>query len=104
MTRSTTLELPTNLAARIYSSARDLVKIRHIPIICVQGAKDKLVKASGTRKWIAKMKELEMEHQYIEEPEGGHVIIAFQKMPDIFKFFNKHTRKPAGKKKEASSR
>ena len=68
------------IAPAIYSSARDLVKIRHIPIICVQGAKDKLVKASVTRRWIAKMKELQMEHQYIEDPEGGHVIIAFQKM------------------------
>tara|TARA_Y100000758_G_scaffold264095_1_gene203285 strand:- start:1762 stop:2589 length:828 start_codon:yes stop_codon:yes gene_type:complete len=87
------------IAPAIYSSPKDLVKIRHIPIICIQGAKDKLVKASGTRKWIAKMKELEMEHQYIEEPEGGHVIIAFQKMPDIFKFFNKHTRKSAKEKK-----
>jgi len=96
------------IAPAIYSSTRDLVKIRHIPIICIQGAKDKLVKASATRRWIAKMKELQMDHQYIEDPEGGHLIIAFQKMPDIFKFFNKHTRKPPEKKKtkkkEAPSR
>ena len=87
------------IAPAIFSDPKELVKIKHIPIICIQGAKDKLVKASGTRRWIEKMKELEMEHQYIEDPEGGHVIIAFQKMPDIFKFFNKHTRKPTEEKK-----
>ena len=93
------------IAPAIYSSTRELAAIKHIPIICVQGAKDRAVKASITRRWVAKMKELGMVHQYIEDPEGGHVRIAFEKMPDIFTFFNKHKKKagPQAKNKKKGS-
>ena len=93
------------IAPALYSSTRELAAIKHIPIICVQGAKDKAVKASITRRWVAKMKELGMVHQYIEAPEGGHVRIAFEKMPDIFTFFNKHKKKagPQAKNKKKGS-
>ena len=88
------------IAPAIYARSTGLRKIRHIPVICIQGAKDRLVKVSRPRKWIEQMKEAGIEHKYIEEPEGGHVRIAFQKMPDIFDFFNKHRKKPPAKKKE----
>ena len=80
------------IAPAIYSSAENLKKIKHIPVIVVQGEKDWLVPASGTRKWVAKMKELGMEHIYIEVPGGDHVRPAFQKQPQIFEFFNKHRK------------
>jgi len=67
-----------------------LSKARHIPVIVVQGDKDKLV--HSTRRWVAKMKQLEMEHRYIEVAGGGHLRIAFQHFPEIFAFFNRHTR------------
>jgi len=80
------------IAPAIYSSAENLKKIKHIPVIVVQGEKDWLVPASRTRKRVAKMKELGMEHIYIEVPGGDHVRPAFQKQPQIFEFFNKHRR------------
>lgn len=92
------------IAPAIYARTSGLEKIRHIPVICIQGAKDKLVKVAATRRWVAKMKELGMEHKYIEDPEGGHVKIAFEKMPDLFDFFNKHRKKTAGEKKEEKKR
>ena len=90
------------IAPAIYARSSGLEKIRHIPVICIQGAKDRLVRASKTRKWIEKMKEAGIEHKYIEDPEGGHVRIAFEKMTDIFDFFNKHRKKSPAKKKEAA--
>lgn len=88
------------IAPAIYARTTDLEKIKHIPVICIQGARDRLVKASKTRRWIARMKELGMEHKYIEDPDGGHVRVAFEKMPDIFDFFNKHRKKAPAEKKE----
>lgn len=80
------------IAPAIYRSADSLKAIKHIPVIVVQGEKDWLVPASRTRKWVAKMKELGMEHTYIEVPDGDHIRPAFQKQPQIFEFFNKHRK------------
>ena len=57
-----------------------------------QGDADTMVPVEGARKWVAKMKELEMEYVYLEVAGGDHVQPAFQKMPDIFAFFNEHQR------------
>ena len=92
------------IAPAIYARPTGLEKIRHIPVICIQGARDRLVRASKTRKWVEHMKKLEMKHKYIEDPKGGHMNVAFEKMPDIFDFFNKHRKKPAGDKKEEKKR
>jgi len=91
------------IAPAIYSSAESLKKIKHIPVIVVQGEKDWLVPASGTRKWVAKMKELGMEHRYIEVPDGDHLRPAFQKQPQIFEFFNKHRKSARSTPGEAKS-
>jgi len=90
------------IAPAIYARPTGLEKIRHIPVICIQGARDRLVKASKTRKWVEHMKKLEMEHKYIEDPKGGHMNVAFEKMPDIFDFFNKHRKKTPEKEKKGS--
>ena len=71
-------------------STGELEKARHIPVIVVQGDKDRLVK--GTRRWVEKMKELKMEHQYIEIAGGGHVKVAWEHFPEIFEFFNTHSK------------
>lgn len=80
------------IAPAIYGSPHRLKEITHIPVVVVQGAKDRLVPVEGTRRWVAKMKELEMEHVYIESATGGHVFVAFENLPKIFDFFNQHTR------------
>ena len=73
-------------------SRRDLVKARHIPVIVVQGDRDRLVYA--TRRWVQRMKDLEMKHRYIEVAGGDHVKPAFQHFPEIFDFFNTHSKPP----------
>ena len=78
------------IAPAIYRSPRGLTAIRHTPVIVVQGARDRLVRASSTRRWIRKMQELEMTHKYVEYKDGGHIYPAFQGLPAIFEFFNTH--------------
>ncbi|HAA50854.1 MAG TPA: hypothetical protein DCE43_14155 [Planctomycetaceae bacterium] len=78
------------IAPAIYRSPRGLTAIRHTPVIVVQGARDRLVRASSTRRWIRKMQELEMTHKYVEYMDGGHIYPAFQGLPAIFEFFNTH--------------
>lgn len=82
------------IAPAISSSPDKLQKIKHIPVIVVQGAKDPLVRAANTRRWVEKMKELGMEHTYIEDPNGGHIAVAFDHLPGIFEFFNRHKKVP----------
>ena len=83
------------ISPAIYRAPTELEKIKHIPVIVVQGAKDRLVPVDGVRKWVDKMKQLEMTHEYIEDEDGGHIFVAFENLPKIFDFFNKHRRNGA---------
>lgn len=66
-----------------------LDKIKHIPVIVVQGDKDTLVKPEGTRRWVERMKELNMTHEYLEIAGGGHGDVIGKGMARIFEFFEK---------------
>ena len=85
-----------------------LKKIPDMPVIVVQGDRDLLV--YGTRRWVAAMKRLKMECKYIEVKGGGHVDVAYRHFPQLFDFFNTHTRKtrkktgPAAKPKSAAGK
>ncbi len=67
-----------------------LEKMTHIPVIVIQGDQDRLVR--GARRWVDKMKELKMEHEYLEIEGGGHVDVAFRHFPELFAFFNAHPK------------
>lgn len=86
------------IAPAIFRKPDTLKTITHLPVIVIQGDIDRLVPARIARRWVAKMKELKMTHQYIEVKGGGHVKPAFDHFPQIFAFFNKHKRKAATKK------
>ncbi len=81
------------IAPAIYRKPDALAKIKTMPVILVQGDSDPLVPVKIARAWAAKMKELKMDHKYIEISDGGHVKIAFDSQPAIFEFFNTHHRK-----------
>jgi poly(3-hydroxybutyrate) depolymerase len=72
----------------------DLSKIKHLPVIVVCGDKDGLVRSA--RAWVGRMKALKMNHEYIEVKGGGHIRPAYEKLPEIYEFFNKHTRETSG--------
>lgn len=78
------------IAPAVPRDSSQLEKAKHIPAIIIQGDKDRLV--YGTRRWVEQMKELEMTHKYIEVKGGGHIFVAFQHFPEIFEFFNSHSK------------
>ena len=71
----------------------ELEKIKGLPVIMVQGAKDPLVRPETVRPWADQMKKLEMTYEYIEVPDGDHGSVVAQNVPKIFDFFDKHQRK-----------
>jgi predicted peptidase len=81
------------IAPAIFRKPEDLDKIKHIPVILVQGEKDFLVPVAGARRWAEQMKKLNMTYEYIEVPGGDHITVAFQTLPRIFEFFDKHQKK-----------
>ena len=80
------------IAPAYYLGPAALTKIRKLPVIMVQGDKDLLVRVVMVRPLAEKMKELGMDIEYIEVKGGGHVTVAFENLPRIFEFFNKHKR------------
>ncbi len=81
------------LSPAIFTPPAGLEKIRKMPIIIVQGELDLLVKAEVTRRWVAMMEKLKMDHRYIEIKGGDHVlsICANPKMiAEVFDFFDQH--------------
>jgi poly(3-hydroxybutyrate) depolymerase len=81
------------IAPAIFQPATDVAKIKHIPVILVQGDEDKLVPVAWARSWADEMKKREMTYDYIEVAGGGHVDVAFKNIPRIFEFFDKHKKK-----------
>jgi poly(3-hydroxybutyrate) depolymerase len=73
-------------------NAASLERIRHIPQIIVHGDDDRTVGVNGSRTMVAKMKELGIEHKYIEVPGGSHSGVVAPNLAAIFEFFNLHKR------------
>jgi len=74
------------------SSPDALAKAKHLPIIVVQGDNDTLVPVEATRRWVEKMKELGMTHEYVEVAGGDHIRIVAPNLERMFDFFDKHKR------------
>ncbi len=83
------------VAPAIYTSEDALSAITHIPVIIIQGDADNLVNVDIARRWVAKMEELGMKHQYVEIAGGDHSRI-IARDPDnvkaIFDFFDQARR------------
>jgi poly(3-hydroxybutyrate) depolymerase len=63
-----------------------------VPVMIVQGGADTVVPATNTRAWVESLKSLEMEHKYLEFPQGDHGNVITDGMPGIFDFFKANTR------------
>ena len=63
-----------------------LEKFAHIPIIALQGDQDRLV--TPMRKWVAKMREIGMQHIYIEVPGGDHSLFISKNRETLDKLFH----------------
>ena len=63
-----------------------------VPVMIVQGGADTVVPATNTRVWVESLKRLEMEHRYLEFPQGDHGNVIADGMPGIFEFFKANAR------------
>ena len=63
----------------------------HLPILVMHGDEDRTVNVEGTRRWVAHMRELGMQHIYVEVKGGDHTrFIASDRvmLSKVFSFFN----------------
>jgi predicted esterase len=86
-------EAPATAPAGINPTNYSLAPAKNVPMIIVQGDWDELVPVTGTRLWIDQAKELKMDYQYVEVACGTHGSVLTTGAPDIYAFFNKHTKK-----------
>jgi poly(3-hydroxybutyrate) depolymerase len=73
-------------------AADTLEKIRHVPEIIVHGDADPTVAVAGSRTMVAKLKELGVEHKYIEVPGGLHGDVVAPNIAAIVEFFDTHKK------------
>jgi hypothetical protein len=66
----------------------------------VQGSSDTLVRPEGTRRWVDKLKELKITHEYLEIEGAGHGDVVTKGMPQIFEFFEKQQKKDKNEDKK----
>jgi predicted peptidase len=83
------------LAPAIYRPAADVEKVRHVPVILVQGDADILCPVATARRWVEQMKELGMTYRYVEIAGGDHVTVAWKNLAEVFAFFDRYKRVPA---------
>jgi poly(3-hydroxybutyrate) depolymerase len=69
-----------------------LAKIKHMPVMIVQGDADTMVQPAMTRRWVDELKALNMTYEYKEIAGGDHGSVITTGMPDIFKFFAKYSK------------
>jgi predicted peptidase len=83
------------IAPAAFGQPTGLEKLKHVPVIVVQGDKDTVVRPEGARRWVAKLKELNLTHEYLEIAGGGHGDVISRGMPKIFEFFEKQHKEGA---------
>ena len=65
-----------------------LNKIRHLPVLILQGDMDEAVPVERTRSWVSRMSELGMQHVYVEIPGGDHSLLISQNSEHMQKFID----------------
>ena len=68
-----------------------LASFSEIPVLVLHGDEDSTVSVEGSRTWVARMRELGMQHVYIEVPGGDHSLFVRENpenLSKVFAFFN----------------
>ncbi len=81
------------IAPAAFTLDPDILKgIQDMPVMIVQGGNDNLVPADNTRRWVDKLKELNMTYEYNEIPGADHGSAISDGLPGIYEFFDKHSK------------
>jgi poly(3-hydroxybutyrate) depolymerase len=67
-------------------------RFKHVPAIVVHGDADPTVNVNGSRTMVAKLKELGVEHTYIEVPGGVHSDVVAPNLAAVVTFFDAHKK------------
>ena len=70
----------------------DLEPARSLPFMLIHGDQDQAIPVEQTREWAAKMKALEMRHEYLEIRGAGHGDAIAKGADRMFSFFKKHVK------------
>jgi predicted peptidase len=79
-------------AQRMESDMEPILEKLTTPVLVIQGDADTVVPVENTRKWIAAMKDRKLDYKYIEVSDAYDGSVILTGMPDIFAFFNAHTK------------
>jgi len=81
------------IAPAAFGLAPDILRtIQDMPVMIVHGEKDEMVPVANTRRWVEKLKELNMTYEYNEMPGGDHGSVISGGNPGIYAFFGKHSK------------
>jgi dipeptidyl aminopeptidase/acylaminoacyl peptidase len=64
-----------------------------VPVMLVHGDADEAVPVDLARTWVATMKEIGMEHEYVELPGVTHGPVITISQERIYEFFGKHSKR-----------
>jgi poly(3-hydroxybutyrate) depolymerase len=68
------------------------LKDAKVPVMIVHGDMDEAVPVTNSQMWVATMKELQMEHEYVEQPGVTHGPVIETGQKPIHDFFAKHKK------------
>lgn len=94
------------LAPALDDKIARLEEIKHIPVHMVTGDKDRMVPVQRVRRWAEQMKELGMDHTYVEIAGGDHVMAITRNakmIAGVFDFFDGKRRQPTKETAEERS-
>jgi poly(3-hydroxybutyrate) depolymerase len=81
------------IAPAAFSLDPDSLKtIPSMPVIFVHGDADEAVPVALSRRWVDKLKELNMTYEYSEMPGVSHGPVIEQALPSVYAFFAKHSK------------
>lgn len=69
------------------------VKDAGVPMLLITGDADEVVSPDNTRMWAATLKDLGLNHEYLEQPGITHGPVITTSQEPIFAFFDKHSKK-----------
>jgi predicted peptidase len=81
------------MAPAIYISPDTIAGAARLPVMVIQGDADTQVDPDVTRRWVAKMKELGMQYEYIEVPGGTHASAGRLNIDKVFAFLDKQRKR-----------
>lgn len=69
------------------------MKDANLPVLLITGDADEVVSPDHARQWAGTLKELGMNHSYIEQPGVTHGPVITTSQKEIYDFFGKHSKK-----------